>query len=239
MFECKNNLCFSNINNLKNNSDIPVIVIAFNNITYLKNMLKQLQEKKVKDENIWIWDNNSTYPPLLKFYEEVSTKYNLIKNNGNYGPRIFTDPKVLDILPDFFAVTDPDLYFNKKMPDNFLEYLKKITIDLSVYKAGLALDLSDDPNFNEELRWHNLTVREWEQRFWTSPLSQYNNPKIYSAPIDTTFAVYNKYFINKGWSNGVRVADDFTCKHLPWYKNNIIPEEEKKMFNTGWSNWTK
>ncbi|UNP78401.1 hypothetical protein MN033_09585 [Bacillus nitratireducens] len=239
MFECINNQCFSNIKNLKNNSNIPVIVIAFNNISYLKNMLKQLQEKKVKDENIWIWDNNSTSLPLLKFYEQVSTKYNLIKNNENYGPRFFTNPKVLSLLPDFFAVSDPDLYFNKKMPDNFLEYLKKITIDLSVFKAGLALDISHDPNFNDELRLNNHTVREWEQQFWSFPLSQYNNPKIYAAPVDTTFAVYNKKFIDKGFLNAVRVADDFTCKHLPWYKNNIISEEEKKLFNTGWTHWNQ
>lgn len=238
MFECINQQCFSNVKSLKNNSNIPVIIIVFNNISYLKNMLKQLQEKKIKDENIWIWDNNSTYPPLLKFYEQISTKYNLIKNNKNYGPRFFTNPKVLNLLPDFFAVSDPDLYFNKEMPNNFLEYLKEITINLSVFKAGLALDISHDPNFNEELRLNNqFTVRQWEQQFWSFPLNQYNNPKIYKAPIDTTFAVYNKKFINKGFFDAVRVAGDFTCKHLPWYKNNIISEEEKKLFNTEWSNW--
>ena len=112
-------------------------------------------------------------------------------------------------------------------------------------KAGLALDISHDPNFNEVLRannhnnHNNHTVRQWEQKFWSVPLSQYNNPKIYKAPIDTTFAVYNKKFINKGFFDAVRVADDFTCKHLPWYKNNIISEEEKKLVNTKWTNWTQ
>ncbi|MBJ8072622.1 hypothetical protein BWGOE4_23240 [Bacillus mycoides] len=238
MFECKNQLSRSNIENLKNNSNIPVIVIAFNNITYLKKMLNQLQEKKVEDENIWIWDNNSTFPPLLKFYEQISTKYNLMKNNENYGPQFFTNPQVLNLLPDFFAVSDPDLYFNEQMPDDFLGYLKKLTIDLSVFKAGLALDISPDPNFNEELRaGFQCTVRQWEQQFWLFPLRQYNNPKVYKAHIDTTFAVYNKKFINNGFYDAVRVADDFTCKHLPWYKNNIISDEEKKLFNTEWSNW--
>ncbi|MDD1369258.1 hypothetical protein PTB13_15150 [Bacillus sp. MHSD17] len=48
-----------------------------------------------------------------------------------------------DLLPDFFAVTDPDLAFNEKMPDNFLEYLKQLTIELSLFKAGLIIPSSD------------------------------------------------------------------------------------------------
>ncbi len=67
MFECKNELSLSNIENLKYNSNIPIIVIAFNNVTYVKNMLKQLENKKIKNEDIWIWDNNSTAPALLAF----------------------------------------------------------------------------------------------------------------------------------------------------------------------------
>ncbi len=67
MFECKNELSLSNIKNLKYNSNIPIIVIAFNNVTYVKNMLKQLENKKIKHEDIWIWDNNSTAPALLVF----------------------------------------------------------------------------------------------------------------------------------------------------------------------------
>ncbi len=240
MFECKNELSRSNIDNLKNNPNIPIIVIAFNNITYLKNMLQQLEERKINPENIWIWDNNSTAPALLEFYEQISTKYNLIKNNENYGPQFFASPHFIHLFPDFFVVTDPDLSFNEKMPNNFLEYLKQLTIDLSVFKAGLALDISPTPDFNQELvSTRQYTVREWEMQFWLFPFSQYSNPKVYRADIDTTFAVYNKKFIDNGFYNAVRVADDFTCKHLPWYKNNIISEEERKMLNTQWANWNQ
>ena len=37
------------------------------------------------------------------------------------------------------------------MPDNFLEYLKQLTIELSLFKAGLALDIIPTSNFNREL----------------------------------------------------------------------------------------
>ncbi|MDR4981562.1 hypothetical protein REY75_23840 [Bacillus sp. MHSD_37] len=106
-------------------------------------MLKQLENKNIKNEDIWIWDNNSTAPALLAFYDQISTKYNLVKNIENYGPRFFAAPCFFDLLPDFFAVTDPDLAFNEKMPDNFLEYLKQLTIELSLFKAGLIIPSSD------------------------------------------------------------------------------------------------
>ena len=240
MFKCLNAQSTINISNLKNNSQIPILLIAFNNITYLDNMLKQLEQRKIKNENIWIWDNHSTYPPLFTFYEQISNTYNLIQNHNNYGPRFFTNPLIWDLLPDFFAVSDPDLFFNEHMPNDFLEYLKNLTVDLSIFKAGLALDISYDANFNEELllKMRNVKIREWEAQFWTSPLQKYKNPQIYKADIDTTFAVYNKKFITNGFYNAVRVADNFTCKHLPWYKNNLIlEEEEKKLCNTQWSTW--
>ncbi|PGW55255.1 hypothetical protein [Bacillus thuringiensis] len=240
MFTCLNTQCNTSLKNLKNNSQIPIILIVFNNLSYLKNMLKQLKQKKIKDENIWIWDNNSTYSHLLTFYKQLTT-YNIIQNDKNYGPHFFTNPLIWDLLPDFFAISDPDVSFNENMPDDFLKYLKNITINLSVFKAGLALDISHDANFNEKLRSkvRNVTIREWETQFWTSPLQEYTNPQIYKAHIDTTFAVYNKKLITNGFFDAVRVADYFTCKHLPWYKNNAILEEEKKLCHTKWSWWGK
>ncbi|MBS7531274.1 hypothetical protein IC619_012305 [Hazenella sp. IB182353] len=240
MFECINQKCQSTIHHLNKSKNIPVILIIFNNLTYLKNMLGQLRDLKVKSEDIWIWDNHSTYPPLLKFYKEISTEYNLVKNNKNYGPRFFVNPHVFNFLPNYFAVSDPDLSFNKKMPRNFLQYLKKITNELSLFKAGLALDISPNPHFNKNLRIKSgsMTIRQRQKPYWSKPLAKYNNPKIYNAPIDTTFAVYNKKHFKKGFFNAVRVADHFTCKHLPWYKNTHIPKEEKELFNTSWSHWT-
>jgi hypothetical protein len=38
--------------------------------------------------------------------------------------------------------------------------------------------------------------------------------------IATTFAVYNNHY------NTIRLAESYQCKHLPWYKINIVPKEE-------------
>lgn len=115
-FECKTE---SALNHLTNTSRIPVIIIAFNNISYVKNMLNQLREKKVKNEDIWIWDNNSTYPPLLEFYEQEGRNYHLIKNNENYGPHFFTHRKFSICCRNFLPSRIQISLFSKKCRNIF------------------------------------------------------------------------------------------------------------------------
>jgi hypothetical protein len=44
--------------------------------------------------------------------------------------------------------------------------------------------------------------------------------EVYAAPVDTTFAVYQKkYFLNGDFARGVRVAGNFSTCHLPWYSH--------------------
>ncbi|MCL1950189.1 MAG: hypothetical protein FWF59_10700 [Turicibacter sp.] len=239
-YRLMNDLSRQNILNLPKSQQVPIIIIAYNNLTYLQKMLGQLKALGINKNNIWVWDNLSTSPALLDFYERTKTRYNLVQNNGNYGPRFFMAKKFFDILPKHFAVTDPDLEFNKKMPRNFIETLKKLTLEQPVFKAGLALDISPHPNFREDIiAFGNMSIRDFEQVYWEKPLPEYPKPKVYDASIDTTFAVYNKDNICEGFFSGLRVADNFTCRHLPWYKDNRISDDEKKALNTDWSHWNK
>jgi len=52
-------------------------------------------------------------------------------------------PPIYDVLPKFFAYTDPDLKFNSNMPSCFIEDFKKITEKYKIFKVGCALSLSD------------------------------------------------------------------------------------------------
>jgi hypothetical protein len=70
-----------------------------------------------------------------------------------------------------------------------------------VGKAGLALDLSDRDTMRDEpmqigeRTWH---IWEWEDQFWRNepkPLRPGGDP-VYRAPVDTTFALYDKTFFN-------------------------------------------
>ena len=51
---------------------------------------------------------------------------------------------------------------------------------------------------------------------------------MYRADLDTTFALYDKAFFNSNrFMEAVRVAGHFTCRHLPWYREKELPEEEE------------
>lgn len=190
--------------------DIPIYIIAYNNLYYVKNMVKQL-EKYTK--NINIIDNKSTYPKLLKYYEE-EYKYNLIKMPKNYGYLVYMN-ELYKELPEKFIITDPDLQLNPKLPMNFISELDRLSEKYKVWKVGFALDISDhEKMFPEKDYVGNKSIYEWESQFWKNKKEE----NIYIAPIDSTFCLCNKkYYKNNVYNPSIRIAGDYIVKHLPWY----------------------
>jgi hypothetical protein len=156
---------------------------------------------------------------------------------GNPGPRhVFLDPAIYARLPRYFCLTDPDLAINPAMPPDFLGELAALAARERVGKAGLALDLSDrnamrdEPMQIGERSWH---IWEWEDQFWRDelpPLRPGGDP-VYRAPVDTTFALYDRTFFDPDrFLDAIRVAGRFTCRHLPWYRERQLPEEEERFY---------
>ena len=69
-------------------------------------------------------------------------------------------------------------------------------------------------------------IYDWESQFWNNKIID-KNYELYKANIDTTFCLINNNYINNGTSN-IRIAGEFTAKHLPWYKNYIIDNISKE-----------
>jgi len=230
------------LKNLHLSTEVPVIIISYNNLGYVKNMVRQLKEIGINNKFIWIWDNFSTCDEMVQYLKEIANIYNVVQNKENLGPRFFVQDDVFEILPEFFAVTDPDLELNANLPTDFLEVLKGLTIKNSSFKAGFALAIGDEENIDESLTTfqfgRDFTVRDWESRFWIDKLHQTDDLEVYSALTDTTFAVYNKKFVGNTFLNGLRVAGDYTCKHLPWYKDNYIDCSNSYEFSQ-YSWWNK
>jgi hypothetical protein len=78
-------------------------------------------------------------------------------------------------------------------------------------------------------------IWDWEERHWSqelNPLRPGGDP-VYRAKTDTTFALYDKSFFDPNdFFASVRVAGRFTCRHLPWYRNNMLPEEEEQFYRS-------
>lgn len=193
--------------------NMPAIIIGYNQFTYIKNMIEQL-EKFTND--IIVIDNNSSYKPLLDYYEN-DFKYTLLRQKTNGGHTIYTDRYIQNLVGDFYILTDPDLEFNSKLPANFIQVLIDVSHHFGAHRVGLALCV-DSPDIRTDIQFHGHTIKEWESQFWKHPLSYPDNPtlQLYDAAIDTTFCLINKRPKNQ---LHIRIAGDYTCFHLPWHKD--------------------
>lgn len=223
----------------KQSKTIPVIVISYNNGIYIQNTVSQLERYKITPIII---DNNSDDIGTLNILHQLekNEKANIVFSKKNLGHMVgFLDP-VYKILPNIFAYTDPDLQFNQNLPPDFLRSLSDLTIEYSVYKAGFALDLlADEPIIDTKhifrrtkpFLWNKkLNLREIEQQYWNKKLC-HKELEIYSAKIDTTFAVYNKEKFNGDFYDGVRVGGLYSAIHLPWFKKlDIMSLSERRAY---------
>ena len=209
------------------NLGIPVYLIVYNLPYFVKNSVEQL---KKYTKNIHIIDNKSTYPKLLEYYEN-EYEFFLHKMEANYGHLVWMKQMYWQ-FPKVFAMSDPDLQYNKNLPSNFLEILKDLSFEHKKGKVGFALDLSDaDLFFKEQTYTDGVSIEEWEKRFW---LRKIDHPtyELYNAGIDTTFCVVNKSFPETG--NAIRLGGDFTCKHIPWYEgwHKKLDKDEWEFYKT-------
>lgn len=196
---------------------IPILIICYNNYKYVQNTLEQILKinKKYYDNTI-ILNNASTCLDTIEFLKNTDVT---IIENANNGPWIssLANGHIYDSLPDKYVLTDPDLQFNENLPSNFIEILCELSDKYQAGKVGFALDISDHDKMYEGIYAYNKSIYKWEIQFWEKPLYD-NNYDIYVGGIDTTFAVVNKKYEEPFFN--LRVAGDFTAKHLPWYKCN-------------------
>lgn len=213
---------------------VPVIIPAFNNVTYVRDTVRQLREHGVR--RIRIIDNASTYGPMVDYLATPEEGVEVHRLSINKGPRhVLLDKAMFDDLPEVFCVTDPDLLLNADMPADFLEQLLDVTERMAVGKAGLALDISEPQSMRQEsfrIAGKDWQIWNWEAQFWQKPVGATRGGDIaYRADIDTTFALYNKKFFNsERYLDGIRIGGRFTCKHRPWYPDSGLPLEEEQFY---------
>lgn len=205
---------------------IPIIIINFNQLFYLKQLVDFLLKRGF--ENIVIIDNLSTYPPLLEYYKTIKPKVKVEYMSKNFGHKVFFESEMLQKKygKGYYVLTDSDIVPNINLPNDFMTILLQY-LDMYfrvVNKVGFALKIDDIPN---EFPLKDKVIK-WEQQFWNFNLSE----NIYKADIDTTLALYKPsfptFFNNIDFYRGVRIAGNFEAKHGGWYKDvNNLTDEEK------------
>lgn len=217
---------------LKDTSTIPIIIINFNQLFYLKQLISFLEQKKTK--NIIIIDNNSSYLPLLNYYNEIDKRVTIHRLNENLGHLVLWKKRELfkKYTKGFFVLTDADIVPNSNLKEDYLNgLLKMILKHKTKSKVGLALKIDDIPN--------TFILKEnvinWETKFWISEIEK----NIFDAEIDTTFALYwpkTDRLINylyPSFFNALRVGGEYIATHGGWYiDHNNLTEEQKFYFKT-------
>ena len=213
---------------------IPIYVPVFNNPTYTKYFVEQLQENQCND--IYIVDNKSDYPPMISLLKELEQKYNVVRLDRNEGPHfILRNQNFYKSLPEIFCLSDPDMELSRNLPKEFLADLLQISNQYKMGKVGFALEVPAEEELKDiELNMEGKiwNMREWESQWWENCIGKsLRGDDLYMTTLDTQFALYNKnYFDPNVRYRCIRVAGRFTAKHLGLYKKTIVPEAEQEFY---------
>lgn len=157
--------------------------------------------------DVTIIDNNSTYLPLLDWYNRCH--YNVIKLHHNAGHKAIWDCQLVNKKERYFY-TDPDLDISE-LPSDWVEKLNAVLDEQgNKVKVGLAIKLDDLPASGMLSNWA-LRVQTY---YWSMPLGD----DLYEAEVDTTLALYNPLFDDHhSTAPALRLGGKYAVRHLPWY----------------------
>ena len=193
-------------------STIPIILNNFNRLSTTKKLADDLYN--LGYTNIHILDNNSTYPPLLNWYDNCP--YTVERLKSNLGQLSIYNSGYINKFSGWVAYSDSDIELNPNTPGGFVEKMIEIAEKYNKLKVGLALRIDDLPTTR-----YGLYVKKEEQKFWYKEVADC----IYEADVDTTFSIIK---VGQPFQyQALRIAGDFTARHIPWYLDydNLTEEE--------------
>ena len=201
---------------------IPIIITSFNQLFYLEQLVTFLQKYNYK--KIIIIDNNSTYQPLLDYFNTIESTVTIHRLNENFGHLVFW--KNIELYKKYskgyYIVTDADIVPVQECPEDFVLHFKKILDkNLLITKVGFSLKIDDIPESNP----NKQKVIDWEKQFWRNQ----NKEGDYITLIDTTFALYraNYQYNENDFFKAVRTQEPYHVRHGGWYLDakNLTKEQ--------------
>lgn len=197
--------------------NIPIFINNFNRLSTTKKLVDDLQ--RFGYHNITILDNDSTYPPLLAWYETRPCRVVLLgRNMQSYA--LWDCGELNSVSGEPWVVyTDSDIELNPLTPNNFIEILIEKAEKYGERKSGLALSLENLPSNPYTEHYKN-----WEQKFWEKELE----PDVYDAQLDTTFCIIKP--TDSIQYKAIRVAGNLTAIHRPWLVDFQNLDEEEQYY---------
>lgn len=200
---------------------IPVYIVNRDRLTSTKKLIDWLIVAGT--ERIVVLDNDSTYPPLLEYYQNLPGQVAVQFMGRNAGPWVFWEQKMNEReSPDHpYVVTDSDVVPADCCPKDLIQKLAGLIPQFPErrkFGPGLRID-----NLPDALPFKERVIRE-QTSYWHHRLSS----ECFSAPIDTTFALYwpQSIFSDSMPATGVRMDFPYVFEHWPWYQWPPSEEDE-------------
>jgi len=200
------------------------LTIVINNRNRLSTTKKLVDDLLYRDStNIIIIDNESSYQPLLEWYKTLPSNIRILYSL-NYGHHALFQSNVLNDIPEEWCFyTDADIQLNPNMPKDYQQIMFNLAHQYNYKKIGLALQIDDLP---DHYALKEQVIRN-ESHWWENKIIE----NVYRADTDTTFCLIKKC----DQFDSLRIAGDFTAKHMPWYLDldNLSDEEQYYNNNLG------
>ncbi|MBR6868966.1 MAG: glycosyltransferase family 2 protein [Bacteroidales bacterium] len=201
---------------------IPIVINNYNRLDCLQKLIIALEDRGYTD--IHILDNQSTYPPLLAWYE--TCPYDIIRLDRNIGYLAIWESGVYNRFKrSFYVYTDSDVVPDENCPEDFMErFLKVLRKYPRCLKVGFGLRIDDLPDSFAQKQ----AVLANEERFWETSLEE----GLYKAQIDTTFALYRPFCYGPANDHHlmIRTGNPYIARHLPWYIDSANLSEEDQYY---------
>lgn len=217
--------------------NVPIFINSYNRLECLKKLVNWLIVHGYR--RIYILDNQSTYPKLLTYYEELGgeNRVRVIRLEKNYGYKALWESRILSRLDirTPYVYTDSDVLPTDSCTGNIVNVLLSFARRHPMLKKiGLGL-VTEDITVRFRDRIQQIQAKfcqtHWEQGF------DY-------AAVDTTFALYancRHYSLRLS----ARTNGQMRAWHLPWYYDyDNLPEDEQYYLehanvHSTMSNWAK
>lgn len=212
----------SNASQIVDARDIPIIINNRNRVSSLALLISALETRGY--QNIYIIDNDSTYPPLLEYYKSCPYKIFYLGYNAGYAS-LWHSGLIKQFHHDYFAYTDSDITPATECPADFLQFfLDRLRSERNLYKIGLSLRIDDLPDCFEL----KAQVIAWERQFYNKPV----DPFFFEAVVDTTFALYKPGMVHgaNSYLRTYRSARPYELLHLPWYVDSKHLDAEEAYY---------
>lgn len=197
--------------------NIPIVICNRDRLSTLRNLIDDLV--LLYYTNIFVLDNQSTYQPLLDYYKDCPAEIIYLENIGH---QALWKSGVMSRFADheFIVYTDSDIELNEHVLPGFIEQMIIVAKDYRIDKVGCALRITDLPDNSYCSKIISIESQYWRQKL------QHAIYEVYSAPVDTTFCIVKP---NKPFQyEAIRIAGNFTARHIPWYNtwDNLSEEEQ-------------